>query len=60
MDGSISNDGSAAEKVELSCPKGKITSWVKFASFGGSSGNLQQGRYHHTGSSSGVRVQRED
>ena len=40
--GYISNDGSVAAKVELSFPKGKITAWVKFASYRGPSGTCNK------------------
>ncbi|KAL6616473.1 hypothetical protein ACP70R_038743 [Stipagrostis hirtigluma subsp. patula] len=54
-DKSTRNDGTAAAKAQLSCPKGKNISSVKFASFGNPSGtcrSYQQGTCHHPNSSS--------
>uniref|UniRef100_A0A0A8ZUB3 beta-galactosidase n=1 Tax=Arundo donax TaxID=35708 RepID=A0A0A8ZUB3_ARUDO len=52
-DKSTTNNGTAAAKVQLSCPKGKNISSVKFASFGNPSGtcrSYQQGSCHHKNS----------
>ncbi|VAH66629.1 unnamed protein product [Triticum turgidum subsp. durum] len=56
-DKSISDGNPVAAKVELSCPKGKNISSVKFASFGDPSGtcrSYQQGSCHHPDSLSVV------
>ncbi|KAM0869000.1 hypothetical protein ACQ4PT_040959 [Festuca glaucescens] len=56
-DKSISDDGAVAAKVQLSCPKGKKISSIKFASFGDPSGtcrSYQQGSCHHPSSLSVV------
>ncbi|KAK3162620.1 hypothetical protein QOZ80_1BG0091660 [Eleusine coracana subsp. coracana] len=56
-DKSTTNNGLAAAKVQLSCPKGKNISSVKFASFGNPSGSCrsyQQGSCHHPNSLSVV------
>ncbi|TVU36334.1 hypothetical protein EJB05_18266 [Eragrostis curvula] len=54
---STTNGGSAGAKVQLSCPKGKNISSIKFASFGNPSGtcrSYQQGSCHHPNSVSVV------
>uniref|UniRef100_I1NTV5 beta-galactosidase n=2 Tax=Oryza glaberrima TaxID=4538 RepID=I1NTV5_ORYGL len=56
-DRNTQNDGRDAGKVQLSCPKGKSISSVKFASFGNPSGtcrSYQQGSCHHPNSISVV------
>jgi L-rhamnose isomerase len=53
----VSDDGTVAAKVKLSCPKGKKISSVKFASFGDPSGtcrSYQLGSCHHPSSLSVV------
>nr|BAB86232.1 putative beta-D-galactosidase [Oryza sativa Japonica Group] len=56
-DRNTQNDGRDAAKVQLSCPKGKSISSVKFVSFGNPSGtcrSYQQGSCHHPNSISVV------
>jgi L-rhamnose isomerase len=56
-DRSVSDDARVAAKVQLSCPKGKKISSIKFASFGDPSGtcrSYKQGRCHHPSSLSVV------
>ncbi|CAO1942471.1 unnamed protein product [Urochloa humidicola] len=56
-DKNTANDASATAKVQLSCPKGKNISSVKFASLGNPSGtcrSYQKGSCHHANSLSVV------
>jgi len=56
-DKSTTNDATTAAKVQLSCPKGKNISVVKFASLGNPSGtcrSYQKGSCHHPNSLSVV------
>ena len=56
-DKSTTNDATTAAKVQLSCPKGKNISLVKFASLGNPSGtcrSYQKGSCHHPNSLSVV------